>query len=77
MAALLLKNIPPELHRGLKRRAERNRRSLTQEAFAILEAAIHAEAGRPTLAEIRQWRVRGTTPLTDAFLRSSIQRGRA
>lgn len=76
MAALLLKNIPPELHAGLKRRAERNRRSLTQEAFAILEAAIHAEAGRPTLAEIRQWRVRGATPLTDAFLRSSIQRGR-
>jgi hypothetical protein len=35
------------------RRAERNRRSLTQEAFAILEGAIHAEAGRPTLAEIR------------------------
>jgi plasmid stability protein len=77
MAALLLKNMPAEMHAGLKRRAERNRRSLTQEAFAILEAALQADASRPTLEEIRRWQVRGARPLTDAFLRRAIRRGRS
>ncbi len=77
MAALLLKNMPPKLHAGLKRRAERNRRSLTQEAFAILEAALQAETSRPTLEQIRKWRVRGAKPLSDAFLSRAIRQGRA
>ncbi len=37
MAGLLIKNVPPEVHKWLKREAERNRRSMTQQAIVILE----------------------------------------
>lgn len=39
MAAITLKAIPPALHRRLKSRALKNRRSLNQEVLAMLEAA--------------------------------------
>ncbi len=37
MPALLIKNIPREVHEWLKREAQRNRRSMTQEAIMVLE----------------------------------------
>ncbi len=37
MAALLIKNLPPDVHEWLKREAERNRRSMTQRAIVVLE----------------------------------------
>ena len=37
MAALLIKDIPREVHDWLKREAERIRRSMTQQAIVILE----------------------------------------
>ncbi len=37
MPALLIKNIPREVHEWLKREAERNRRSMTQQAIMVLE----------------------------------------
>jgi hypothetical protein len=37
MPALLIKDFPPEVHDWLKREAERNRRSMTQQAILILE----------------------------------------
>lgn len=37
MPTITLKGIPPTLHRALKRRAARNRRSLNQEVLATLE----------------------------------------
>ncbi len=37
MSALLIKDIPPEVHVWLKKEAERNRRSMTQQAIVILE----------------------------------------
>jgi hypothetical protein len=37
MPALLIKNIPREVHEWLKREAERNRRSMTQQAIVVLE----------------------------------------
>ncbi len=37
MAALLIKDIPREVHEWLKREAERNRRSMTQQAIIIFE----------------------------------------
>ena len=40
MAALTLKNIPEELLEKLRLRAERDRRSLTQEVLYILEHAV-------------------------------------
>jgi len=38
MANLTLRNVPDELHRRLKERAKRNRRSLNQEAIEELAA---------------------------------------
>jgi hypothetical protein len=40
MPALLIKNVPPEVHEWLKREAERNRRSMTQQAIVILEEGM-------------------------------------
>jgi plasmid stability protein len=39
MPSLTLKDPPPELHTALKKRAQRNRRSLNQEALYCLEHA--------------------------------------
>jgi len=40
MATITLKNIPAELHRELKKRAEEHHRSLNREILATLENAI-------------------------------------
>ncbi len=40
MATLNLKDLPERLHRKLRQRAERNRRSMTQEATQILNDAL-------------------------------------
>lgn len=45
MATLVLRNFPSELHDRLKHRAERNHRSMTKEAVAILEKELSAGAG--------------------------------
>ncbi len=40
MAALLVKNMPPELHEKLRRRAKANHRSMNREVVAILEREL-------------------------------------
>ena len=40
MASILLKDVPAELHRRLKERAQGNRRSMSQEVLRILEEGI-------------------------------------
>ena len=40
MPALLLRNVPAELHRKLKARATQNRRSMAQEALILLEKGL-------------------------------------
>lgn len=45
MAALVIKNLPDSLHRRLKEEAARNRRSMTQQALAILEHALAENRG--------------------------------
>ena len=40
MPGLLIRELPEELHRKLKERAARNRRSLSKEALVILETAL-------------------------------------
>jgi hypothetical protein len=37
MPSLLIKDVPQEIHDWLKREAERNRRSMTQQAIVIFE----------------------------------------
>ena len=40
MPAITLKSLPTSLHRSLKSRAARHKRSLNQEVIAVLEAAV-------------------------------------
>lgn len=40
MAALVLKKLPDDLHRRLKEEAQRNRRSMSQEAVVALERGL-------------------------------------
>ena len=83
MTTLTLKGLPDELHAALKRRAQRNRRSLNSEAIACLEQVVapapHNAAA--LLDQIRTSRARltraGIAPLNDAFLEGAKQDGRA
>jgi len=40
MASLVLKNLPDDVHRRLKKQAERNRRSMVQEAITVLDRGL-------------------------------------
>jgi plasmid stability protein len=40
MASLVLKNLPQHIHRRLKKQAEKNRRSMAQEAITVLERSL-------------------------------------
>ena len=42
MSTLVVKNLPEQLHTQLKLRAQRNHRSLTKEAIALIEQALSA-----------------------------------
>ena len=48
MADLLIRNIEPQLKREIERRARANRRSLPEEAKALLRQALSGQAGRRT-----------------------------
>lgn len=48
MPAMTIRNLPEEIHRGLKARAAAHGRSAEAEARAILAAAIQPEAGLGT-----------------------------
>ncbi len=43
MPSLILRDIPEEVHRRLRERARRHRRSMTKEAVEILERGLFAE----------------------------------
>ena len=82
MATLTLKNVPDDLHRRLKARAEQNHRSLNREAIRCLEASVatttlpavdeafaRATAVREQLAADGVW-------VTAADLHDAIEAGR-
>lgn len=74
---LSVKNAPGEIARGLRRAAERNRRSLQSELLAIIEAAAREErAAGPgeVLAEVRRLGLQ--TPCESADLIRSGRDGR-
>ena len=59
MAAITLKSLPSSLHRQLKARALRNKRSLNQEVIAVLEEAVAPAAKvdiEALIAEAREFR---------------------
>jgi len=62
MPSLTLKNLPDPLLRDLRKAAERDRRSLTQEIIHLLDAALRGGVGRPAFrgadveAQLAAWR---------------------
>jgi hypothetical protein len=71
MPALLIKDVPPELHAKLKREAERNHRSMNRQALVLLEQAMHLSAP-PDLPPP----ARGKFLLTDKWLKAAKREGR-
>jgi plasmid stability protein len=78
MPTLTLKDVPPELHRRLKARALRNRRSLNREAIECLRAATGAVPVDPEalLARARSLRERVSGRLTQRELEGWKRVGR-
>jgi plasmid stability protein len=72
MASLLIKDLPPELHRRLKESAKRNRRSMNGQMIVLLEKALEDEA------PIRLPKaVKGRFLISDRFLQTAKRAGRA
>lgn len=73
MATLVIKNLPEQVHARLRAQAERNRRSLTQEAIHLIESGITVPRLAPTLPP--PVKVKGG-PLTTAEIEAAIDEGR-
>jgi plasmid stability protein len=61
MASLTLKNLPDDLLRALRKAADKDRRSVTQEIIHLLESALGGRAERPAPrsdvgAQLAAWR---------------------
>ena len=71
MPALLIKDLPREVHEWLKREAERNRRSMTQQAIVVFEERMRRfrPVKFPPPARTR-------TPLTVEFMDRAKREGR-
>jgi plasmid stability protein len=81
MPTITLKNVPDELHRRLKERAERHHRSLNREAIRCLEEAVADERieEQALLARIRANRARMVERgvwLTEESLLDATEEGR-
>jgi hypothetical protein len=71
MASLLIKDVPREVHEWLKTEAERNRRSMTQQAICVFEERMRRfqplKFSPPT---------RTRTQLTEKFIDQAKREGR-
>lgn len=71
MPAIVIKDVPRNLHRRLQQQAERNRRSMSQELLIIMERALRP---LPPLAPIKP--VKTKRPFTNAWLLKAMREGR-
>lgn len=71
MAAILLKNVPRDLHQRLVALAKRNHRSMNQQAILLLDRSLQS-ADPPKLPPP----FRMKRPLRAGMLRKAIQSGR-
>lgn len=71
MPSLVIKKLPPELHRRLKSDAVLHHRSMTQQAIVILERSL---ATVPPLPPVKA--VNLGFPLTNAFINQAKREGR-
>lgn len=72
MPALLIKDLPADVHEWLKREAQEHRRSMTQQVIVLFEERMGrfhpVHFGDPVKARV---------PLTDAFVTAAKKAGRA
>lgn len=73
MGTLVIKNLPERLHHRLREQAERNRRSVTQEAISLIESGITVPRIAPTLPP--PVKLKGG-PLTTDELEAAVNDGR-
>ncbi len=76
MPAILIRDVPEEIHKKLKTRAATHRRSLGREALVLLEKALLESVERPTLEQIRAMRIKTSKPLTQEFFDEAKRTGR-
>ena len=69
MSTLVIKNLPDALHTRLKDQAQRNRRSVTQEAISLIESGVVLPRVAPPLPP--PIKLRGG-PLTTAEIEAAI-----
>lgn len=72
MPALVIKDLPVEIHKRLKDDAVQHHRSMTQEAIFILEQALHRVRPIPDFKAYK-----GKFPLTNEFINAAKREGRA
>jgi hypothetical protein len=73
MSTLVVKNLPDDLHARLKDQAERNRRSVTQEAISLIQVGLVAPRIAPKLPP--PIKLKGG-PLTTEEIETAINEGR-
>jgi hypothetical protein len=71
MSALLIKDMPREVHEWLKAEAERNRRSMTQQAICVFEERMRRFQPVRFPSPLRT-----RTPLTAKFIDQAKREGR-
>ena len=71
MPALVIKNLPAEIHRRLKQDAEQHHRSMTQQAIVILEQGLLRVRPIPDFTPYK-----GAFPLTNEFINAAKREGR-
>jgi plasmid stability protein len=79
MATITLKNIPADLHRELKKRAEEHHRSLNREVLATLRNVTNQSHRVDPVALIREARAvrkKFKRQVSPAQIKAWIQRGR-
>lgn len=72
MPALVIKNLPADLHRRLKEEAKDHHRSMTQQAIFLLEKGLVSTQPIPPSKAYK-----GNFPLTEKFLQAAKREGRA
>ena len=78
MASITIKNLPADLHRALKRRAEKNARSLQREAVLCLRQSVGLPIGDrgDVLARVRGRRERMKHDATEKQVRQWLDEDR-
>ena len=74
MSTLVIKNLPDDLHARLKDQAERNRRSVTEEAVTLIERGLAPSRVAPVLGS--PIKLKGK-PLTPREIEAWIGEGRS